>query len=174
MPCLPHSTYAEGIESMFSVGQKVWHRSGQRSGVVLELDDGIAYIAQENGAELDFPVGELSATPPVLSQTVGEQLRTKVAAGPGYKAPAPSLNARDITPDHVRVLAVVPQRTLRAVAGVYERKAAAQRFSALDVAQKLNVIAEITGVPYRTMREYSDRPGELGLLMGKGLAEKSS
>jgi hypothetical protein len=158
---------------MFSVGQKVWHRNGQRSGVLLEVDNGIAYIAQDNGAELDFPVGELTATPPVIGETPGDQLRTKVAAGPGYKAPAPSLTARDITPDHVRVLAVVPQRTLRAVAGVYERKTAARKFSALDVAHKLNVIADITGVPYQTMREYSDRPGELGLLMGKGLAEKS-
>ena len=34
-----------------------------------------------------------------------------------------------------------------------------------------DVIAEITAVPYRTMREYRDRPGELGLLMGKGLAD---
>jgi hypothetical protein len=35
----------------------------------------------------------------------------------------------------------------------------------------LNVNAEITAVPYRMMREYSDRPGELGLLMGKGPAD---
>jgi hypothetical protein len=41
--------------------------------------------------------------------------------------------------------------------------------AALDVAEKLNVIADITAVPYRTM--YSDRPGELGLLMGKGLVD---
>jgi hypothetical protein len=39
------------------------------------------------------------------------------------------------------------------------------------VAGKLNMIAEITAVPYRTMRVYRDRPGELGLLMGKGLAD---
>jgi hypothetical protein len=30
---------------------------------------------------------------------------------------------------------------------------------------------DITAVPYRTMREYIGRPGELGLLMGKGLAD---
>jgi hypothetical protein len=29
--------------------------------------------------------------------------------------------------------------------------------------------SDITAVPYRTM--YSDRPGELGLLMGKGLVD---
>jgi hypothetical protein len=40
-----------------------------------------------------------------------------------------------------------------------------------DVAGKLTAMAEITAVPYRTMREYNGRPGELGLLMGKGLAE---
>ena len=157
---------------MFSVGQKVWHRNGQRSGTVLEVDDGIAYIAQENGAELDFPIGELTATPPEIGNTPGDQLRIKVAAGPGYKAPERSLTAADMTPEHLRVLAVVPQRTLRAVARLFEQKAGAQRFSALDAYLKLNAISEITGVPYRTMREYSDRPGELGLLMGKGLADK--
>ena len=29
---------SEGDESMFSVGQRVWHRDGQRSGTVLECD----------------------------------------------------------------------------------------------------------------------------------------
>jgi hypothetical protein len=65
----------------------------------------------------------------------------------------------------------VPVRTLQAVAALFERRPGAGKFSALNVAEKLNVIAEITAVPYRTMREYSDRPGELGLLMGKGLAD---
>ena len=36
---------------------------------------------------------------------------------------------------------------------------------------KLNIIAEITAVPYCTMQDHSDRPGELGLLRGKGLAD---
>jgi hypothetical protein len=71
----------------------------------------------------------------------------------------------------VRVLDLVPVRTLQAVAALFERRPGARKFGALDVAEKLNVIAEITAVPYRTMREYSDRPGELGLLMGKGLAD---
>ena len=69
------------------------------------------------------------------------------------------------------MLNIVPVRTLQAVAALFERKPRAGKFSALDVAEKLNVIAEITAVPYRTMREYSDRPGELGLLMGKGIAD---
>ena len=63
-------------------------------------------------------------------------------------------------------------RTLQAVAALYERGPAAGRFSALDTAGKLNVIADITAVPYRMMQQYSDRPGELGLLMGKGLADR--
>ena len=71
------------------------------------------------------------------------------------------------------MLGIVPARTLQAVAALFERKPRAGKFSALAVAEKLNVIAEITAVPYRTMREYSDRPGELGLLMGKGLADSS-
>jgi hypothetical protein len=85
--------------------------------------------------------------------------------------PNRTLISADITPEHVRVLSIVPVRTLQAVAALFERRPGAGKFSALDVAAKLNVIAAITAVPYRTMREYSDRPGELGLLMGKGLAE---
>jgi hypothetical protein len=72
----------------------------------------------------------------------------------------------------VRVLGIVPVRTLQAVAAVFERRPRVGKFSALKIAEKLNVIAEITAVPYRTMREYSDRPGELGLLMGKALADR--
>ena len=162
----------EGTERMFSVGQKVWHRNGQRSGTVLELDADRVYIAQDNGAELDFPASELTATPPVVTETPGEKLRSRVAAGSSYQALTPSLTAADITPEHLRVLAIVPQRTLRAVAAVFERKPGAGRFSALGAADKLNVITEVTAVSYRTMREYGDRPSELGLLMGKGLADK--
>ncbi len=159
---------------MFSVGQKVWHRNGQRSGTVLELDGDRVYIAQDNGAELDFPVHELTATSPVVGETPGEKLRSRVAAGSNYQAPAPALTAGDITPEHLRVLAVVPQRTLRAIAALFERRPGVGRFSALSDADKLNVITEVTAISYRTMREYSDRPGELGLLMGKGLADKSA
>ena len=158
---------------MFSVGQKVWHRNGQRSGTVLELDDGRVYIAQDNGVELDFPASEMTATPPVVAETSGEKLRHRVAAGPGYKPPLPALNPRDIMPEHARVLAVVPQRTLRAVAEIFERSAGSGRFSALGVAEKLNFITNLTNISYSTMREYSDRPGELGLLMSKGLADKN-
>ena len=158
---------------MFSVGQKVWHRNGQRSGTVLDVDGSTVYIAQDNGAELDFPASDLTSTPPMVAETPAEALRSKVAAGPGYKAPPVALRAADITPEHARVLSIVPQRTLRAVAALFERKPGAGRFSALSVAEKLNVITGVTAVSYRTMQEYSDRPGELGLLMGKGLADKS-
>ncbi|MBS0561855.1 MAG: hypothetical protein JSR21_17540 [Proteobacteria bacterium] len=157
---------------MFSVGQRVWHRDGQRSGVVLECDGGRVYIAQDNGAELDFRESELSATPPAGAR--GMRNDPRGAAGPaGYVMPSRTLTAGDITPEHVRVLGIVPARTLQAVAAVYERAPGAGKFSALDTAAKLNVIAKITAVPYRTMREYSDRPGELGLLMGKGLADSA-
>jgi hypothetical protein len=56
---------------------------------------------------------------------------------------------------------------------LFERRPGAGKFSAQDVAAKLNFITEMTSVPYRTMRDYSDRPGELGLLMGKALADNS-
>ncbi len=49
---------------MFTVGQKVWHRDGRRTGTVLECDGDRVYIEQANGAELDFPASDLSATEP--------------------------------------------------------------------------------------------------------------
>lgn len=158
---------------MFSVGQRVWHRNGQRSGTVLECDGDRVFIAQDNGAELDFPASDLTATPPSgaaapgARRTDGNDAARPTAQG----APSRTLTSRDITPEHIRVLKIVPVRTLHAVATLFERRPQAGKFSALDVAAKLNAIAEITAVPYRTMREYSDRPGELGLLMGKGLAD---
>jgi hypothetical protein len=160
-------------ESMFSVGQRVWHRNGQRSGTVLECDGDRVFITQDNGAELDFRARDLTATPPSGASTSGAKLKdSRGAAGSiAYVTPSRTLTSGDITPEHVRVLNIVPVRTLQAVASLFERRPGAGKFSALDVAAKLNVIAEITAVPYRTMREYSDRPSELGLLMGKGLAD---
>jgi hypothetical protein len=149
---------------MFSVGQKVWHRASGRSGKVLECDGGTVYILQDNGAELDLPAAELSATPPKAPAVAPPP------APAGYVMPERRLTAAEITPEHVRVLGAVPVRTMQAIAVLFERRRMG-RFDALDVAQKLNLVAEVTGVPYRTMRQYSDRSGELGLLMGKGLAD---
>ena len=166
---------SEWDEGMFSVGQRVWHRDGQRSGTVLECDGDRVFIAQDNGAELDFRASDLTATPPPGAKAAGAKLKDsrEAAKSVAYVTPSRSLTSGDITPEHVRVLGIVPVRTLQAVAALFERRSRAGKFSALDVAGKLNVIAEITAVPYRTMREYSDRPGELGLLMGKGLADSS-
>jgi hypothetical protein len=165
---------------MFSVGQKVWHRDGKRGGTVLECDGDRVYIAQDNGAELDFRASDLTATPPhdatpparasVSGPRPKDSFETARPAAP-YVMPHRKLIASDIAPEHTRVLGLIPVRTLQAVASVYERRPGSKKFSGLDVAEKLNVIAEITAVPYRTMREYRDRPGELGLLMGKGLAD---
>ena len=158
---------------MFSAGQKVWHRNGQRSGTVLECDGERVYIVQDNGVELDFRASDLTATPPAGANSIGANPKENTAAAKSadYAAPRRVLTAGDIAPEHARVLDIVPLRTLQAVAALYERRPRAGKFNALDVAGKLNVIAEITAVPYRTMRQYSDRPGELGLLMGKGLAD---
>lgn len=145
---------------MFSVGQRVYHRDGRRSGRVVECDGDRVFIEQDNGAELDFDIRDLTATPP----------QAAAAAGPDPMAER-ALRATDITPEHVRVLGTIPPRTVQAVAALFERRPGAGRFSGLDVASKLNFIAEVTAVPYRTMRSYSDRPGELGLMMGKGLAD---
>ncbi len=153
---------------MFSVGQKVWHRDGRRSGVVLDCDGDRVFIEQENGAELDFRASDLTATPPAGSPKDG---RPAPVASKPYTMVNRTLIAADITPEHARVLGIIPPRVLQAVALLHEKRPRAAKFNTLDVAQKLNLIAEITDVPYRTMREYSDRPGELGLLMGKGLAD---
>ena len=153
---------------MFPVGQRVWHRDGQRTGIVLECDGDRVYIEQDNGAELDFPARDLSAAPPANGGPISATAKQAARAVPGR-----SLTPRDITPEHARVLAVIPVRTLQAVATVYERRKGAGRFSALDTAGKLNAIADITAVPYRAMLHYSDRPGELGLMMGKGLADSA-
>ena len=177
MPCrrwmLRIARASEGDESMFSVGQRVWRRDGQRSGTVLECDGDQVYIAQDNGAELDFRASELTATPPPGANASGAKLKdSREASGSvDYVMASRTLTSGDVTPEHVRVLGIVPVRTLQAVAALFERRPGAGKFSALDVAGKLNAIAEITAVPYRTMREYSDRPGELVLLMGKGLAD---
>ena len=157
---------------MFSVGQRVWHRDGQRSGRVLESDGDRVYIEQDNGAELDFRARDLTATPPEANVSEGKPKGGSPAIGSmGYAHPTRNLTSAEITPEHARVLGKVPVRTLQAVTALFERRPGAGKFSALDVAERLNVIAEITVVPYRMMREYSDRPGELGLLMGKGLAD---
>lgn len=153
---------------MFSVGQRVWHRDGKRSGKVLECDGDRVFIAQDNGAELDFRMSDVSAAAPADVKPK----YSRYSAGPDdYVMPNRTLIPADITPEHVSVLRIVPMRTMQSVAELFERRPGVGKFSALDVAAKLNVMTEITGVPYRTMREYRDRPGELGLLMGKGLAE---
>ena len=152
---------------MFSVGQRVWHRDGKRSGKVVECDGDRVFIEQDNGAELDFRASDLTATPPA-----GTSATTAPAAQ--NRAHNRTLTAAEITPEHLRVLGLIPPRTVQAVAALYESRPGSRKFSALDAAAKLNLIAEITAVPYRTMREYSDRPGELGLLMGKGLADSQA
>jgi hypothetical protein len=145
---------------MFSVGQMVYHRTRGHSGLVQECDGGTVYLVQPNGVEIDFPASELTATPPTAK------------TGPARASAAPSrvLTASDITPEHRKVLAIIPQRTLQSVALLHDRNPKSGRFSALNPAEKLNYIAEVTAVPYRTMKEFSDRPGDLGLMMARGLS----
>ena len=145
---------------MFPAGQTVYHRSRNHSGTVLESDGVTTYLVQPNGVESDFPTADLTATRP----------RGKIGPAPVSPVPSRVLTAADIGPEHRKVLAIIPQRTLQAVALLHDRNPKAGRFSALDPAQKLNYIAEVTAVPYRTMKEFSDRPGELGLMMGRGLS----
>jgi hypothetical protein len=145
---------------MFSIGQMVYHRTGKHSGKVLECDRDTVYFVQANGAEMEFRTDELTATPPPE--------KTRLSAPSDNLSRVLTIN--DIAPEHGRVLAIIPQRTLQSVAALFERTPNAGRFSALNVAQKLNYIADVTAVPYRTMKEYSDQPGTLGLMMGRGLS----
>ena len=156
---------------MFSAGQRVWLRSGQSTGIVLECGGGRVYIEQDNGVEADFRADDLMAEPPTGAKRPHAPGASQSVAPDASRVR--TLTPRDITPEHARVLAVIPVRTLKAVAALYERRPEAGRFSALDTAGKLNVIAAVTAVPYSTMQRHRDNPGELGLLMGKGLADSS-
>ena len=145
---------------MFAVGEMVYHKTGKHSGTVLECDGDTVYFVQTNGVEMDFPSRELTATPPP------EKSPAMVVADRLSRV----LTMDNITPEHRRVLSIIPQRTIQSVASLFERKPNTRRFSALDPAQTLNFIAEVTAVPYRTMKEFSDQPGTLALMMGRGLS----
>lgn len=148
---------------MFSVGQTVYQRNGKHSGKVLECDGRTVYLLQENGVEIEFRDDELTAVPPPG--------RARASAPPDNLSRTLTMN--DITDDHRKVLACIPQRTLQTIASLFERRPKAGRFSTLDVAQKLNFIAEVTAVPYRTMKQFSDQPGTLGLMMARELSIRS-
>jgi hypothetical protein len=145
---------------MFSPGQTVYHRTRKHSGKVQECDGNTVYLVQDNGVEIEFPASDLTATPPA----------GKTALAAASPIPTRVLTINDITPEHRRVLSVIPPRTLQSVASLHDRNKRIVRFNTLDPAQKLNYIADVTAVPYRIMKEFSDRPGELGLMMAKGLA----
>jgi len=158
---------------MFAQGQKVWHRRTKRSGTVIECDASRVYIVQDNGAELDFDAADLTATPPEgAAATPARPVARGQFAAPVGPLPVRMLTSRDITPEHERVLASVPVRTLQAIAALFERQPKAGKFNALDVAGKLNAIADITTLPYRVMRQHVGSPGEMGMLMGKGIADR--
>lgn len=169
---------------MFAVGQMVFHKSGSHHGKVVETDGDTIYLVQENGVEIEFPSRELTAVSPneddpdpgetaFRSATANPPVRRSATAQTG-NAPvivrSRVLTMSDITDEHRKVLAIIPKRTMESVAALHDRQPRAGRFNALDVAQKLNFIAEVTEVPYRIMKEYSDRPGTLGLMMGRGLS----
>jgi hypothetical protein len=157
---------------MFSVGQKLWHRRGHPSGTVLECDGDRVYLLQDNGAEIDFDARDLSPTPPAAAPGEVAQREAKEAAG--YHVPTRLLTPREITPEHERVLANIPVRTLQAVAALHEKATRDSKFSSLDTAGKLNAITDMTDIPYRVIRTYLGRPGELGLLLGKGIAARTT
>ncbi len=148
---------------MFRPGQMVYQKTGKHSGNVLEVDGDTVYLVQANGVEIELPASELTVTPP----------RAKTAEAETASRLIRVLTDADITPEHRRVLETVPKRTLQAIAALFEKNPRAGRFSALGVAAKINYITDVTGVPYRTMKEYSDRPGEMGLLMGRGLSVRA-
>ncbi len=145
---------------MFTPGQTVYHKTGKHTGTVLEVDGKTVYLVQPNGVEIEFPINELTAT----------QVHAKTPEAAAAASLSRTLTSRDITDEHRKVLAAIPVRTLQTIATLFEKRPRAGRFSALDVAQKLNFIAEVTEIPYRTMKEHADSPGTLGLMMGRGLS----
>ena len=140
---------------MFQIGQVVYHKTGKYSGTVQESDSAVTYLVQANGVEIDFPTRDLAATPPQAKEDPALVFR--------------GLAMKDIGPEHEKVLAIIPMRTLQAVAALWEREKAKGRFSALNVAEKLNYIADVTEVPYLVMRRHTGEPGHLGLMMSRGL-----
>jgi hypothetical protein len=148
---------------MFRPGQTVYQKTGKLSGKVLEVDGDTVYLLQPNGVEIELRLAELTTTPPPTKTPEAETAARLTRV----------LTDADIAPEHKKVLETVPKRTLQTVAAMYEKRPGAGRFSALSVARKINYITEVTGVPYRTMKEYSDRPGEMGLLMGRGLSVRA-
>jgi hypothetical protein len=115
---------------MFAIGEMVYHRTGKHSGTVLECDGDTVYFVQTNGVEMDFPSRELTTTPPP------EKSPATVVADRLSR----TLTMDDITPEHRKVLSIIPQRTVQSVASLFERRPNAGRFSALDVAQKLRLL----------------------------------
>lgn len=171
--------------TIFRPGQTVYHRTRPISGKVAECDGDTVYLVQDNGTEVEFSSRDLTSEPPAMQQPAVAVIRAsgRYAEATPSAAAAAAVTARrvlarvltdlDITPEHSRVLSIIPRRTLETVVALYERRPKAARFSTLTVAQKLNFIAEVTAIPYITMKQYSDRPGELGLMMGRGLAVSS-
>lgn len=167
---------------MFAVGQMVFHRSGRHSGTVVDTDGDTVYLVQPNGVEIAFPSGDLTREPQPGDAPAGPAAvpraaspRLALAADRRGVATAVTLRPRqltmdDITDEHRKVLAIIPKRTLESVATLHDRQPGAGRFTALDVARKLNFIAEVTEVPYRLMKQNANQPGTLGLMMGRGLA----
>lgn len=166
---------------MFAVGQMVFHKSGSHSGTVVDTAGDTVYLLQANGVEIDFPRRELTAEAPREDAPTGVATITRsgIATRPAADrrgtaeviTPRPrQLTMTDITDEHRKVLAIIPKRTLESVAVLHDRQSNAGRFTTLDVARKLNYIAEVTEIPYRIMRENANQPGTLGLMMGRGLA----
>lgn len=168
---------------MFAIGQTVFHKSGRHSGTVVDADGETVYLMQANGVEIDFPRRELTAEPPSTDAPSGVVAIVRTSGG-GRPAPERTaaaavvtprprrLTMSDITDEHRRVLAIIPRRTLESVAILHDRQPGAGRFATLDVARKLNFIAEVTEIPYRLMLENANQPGTLGLMMGRGLAAR--
>ena len=96
---------------MFAVGQKIWHRATGRSFTVLECYGGQVCVQQDNGAETDFAAADLTSEPPAQIGGVAARTREAQAAPGGARiSPARALTMRDITPDHERVLRIIPVR----------------------------------------------------------------
>ena len=129
-------------------------RDGTRSGIVLECDGNQVYIEQDNGAESWISrATDLTAEPP--ANAAAKATDSRGMAKPPHARNPVCARSQCATSRRTMCGCWVRSRCVRlqAVAAVVRAQGPAPGGSvALDTAGKLNVIAEITAVPYRTMQ----------------------
>jgi hypothetical protein len=112
-----------------SIGDHVVDINGAHEGRIIDIDDGIAYVVQPNGVEIEFPLGKLK---------LYEASEVKASRGLPQPAGVQALGAAQR-----RLLASVPDAIRDAVAQSYDKggdAGARQPFAELPDERKLETI----------------------------------